>query len=228
MIIHQIFGLLGDTELPPLFKKCQAKVLDWCTKNNYEYKLWDVEDCEELIKKYPKYADMYFNVRYSIMRVDIIRFVILYHIGGCYIDLDIAPNISKLLEYGYDLAFNTNIKNKKSCIDMEIIQAKKSNPTLFLFLDYVIDQIKDKNKVKIYDTWKIRYVYQTTGPRSLTRFLRLNNNNIQYNLYHTNTAEDKPPNTAVGFDAGIIGDEDFFSYQSLSYKKKMDIINLSI
>ena len=96
MIIHQIFGLLGDTILPPLFIEQQAKVKEWCIINQYEYKLWGIDHCNELIEKYPIYKDFYNSVKYKIMKVDIIRWLILYDNGGCYLDMDIAPVIESV------------------------------------------------------------------------------------------------------------------------------------
>ena len=36
---------------------------------------------------------MYYSVRYTIMKVDIIRFIILHKYGGLYVDLDIIPKL---------------------------------------------------------------------------------------------------------------------------------------
>lgn len=206
MIVHQIFGLLGDTEMPELFKKSQIKVKKWCKSNKYTYKLWNEKTCENMMKKYPQYKKMYDNVRYKIMKVDIVRFVILYDRGGIYLDLDIVPKLKSLKNY--DLAFAA----REDFIEMEVIQSKKKEKVLLEYLDYVKIQIEEKSKKKIYKLWKLRYVYQTTGPLSLTRFLKTHKE-IEYGIYTMNAVKYGKMN--------IKGNEDFLSYPSLSYANKM-------
>ena len=116
---------------------------------------------------------MYYSVKYDIMKVDIIRFLILHKYGGLYADLDIFPKLKKLKDK--DLIISYKKGQKREHFEMEVVQSKKNNKFLLDFLDHVKKQIKEKNKVKIYDTWKARYVYQTTGPYSLHRFLKENN-----------------------------------------------------
>ena len=75
--VHQIFGLLGDTELPPLFRDNQIITKKWCEDNNYSYRLWDTKSCNQLVKTYyPEFYELYNSVRYPIMKVDIARFLI--------------------------------------------------------------------------------------------------------------------------------------------------------
>ena len=99
MIVHQIFGLLGDTELPELFKINQQKTINWCRDNQYSYRFWDNVSCNRLIKKYPEFIELYNSVKYPIMKVDIIRFIILHYYGGLYLDMDCIPNISELKDH---------------------------------------------------------------------------------------------------------------------------------
>ena len=95
---------------------------------------------------------------------------------------------------------------------MEVIQSKKKEKFLLEYLDYVKIQIEEKSKKKIYKIWKLRYVYQTTGPLSLTRFLKTHKD-IEYGIYTMNAVKYGKMN--------IKGNEDFLSYPSLSYANKM-------
>lgn len=208
--IHQIFGLMGDDELPPLFKKSQKAFKSFCKKNNYKYKLWNKKSCEKLVEKYKKYKKLYYSVKYDIMKVDIIRFLILHKYGGLYADLDIFPKLKKL-KIG-DLIIHYKKGKKREHFEMEVIQSKKNNQVLLDYLDYVKTQIKEKNKIKIYDTWKARYVYHTTGPHSLHRFLKINN--IHPDTYNIN--EPLTKNNSLN----LKGDEHFISYPSCSYLDK--------
>lgn len=206
MIIHQIFGLLDD-EMPELFVNCRKKVLDWCFKNNYDYILWDKNKCENLIDKYPEYKAFYQNVKYKIMQVDIIRFLILFEYGGVYLDLDITPNIDKLKPYQFAIAYKKGIKREH--FEIEVIQSYKNNKILLQFLDYAKQQVIDKDKVDIYKTWKCRYVYQTTGPYSFSRFVKINKLLIDKYIINEPTTKDNNLN--------LNGNEDFISHPSCSY-----------
>ena len=110
--------------MPELFINCQKKVINFCEKNNYEYYLWDKYKCDHLIRKYQEFYDLYNSVKYDIMRVDIIRFLILYEFGGLYIDLDCYPieNL-KLLECDFAVA-KTRLTYKP--YEMEILQSRKN------------------------------------------------------------------------------------------------------
>jgi len=210
MIVHQIFGLLGDTEMNDLFKKNSLKYQEFCKKNNYEYHLWNKQECEELLKDYEDYRDFYYSVKYDIMKVDIIRFLILHKYGGLYADLDTEPLINTLKSSTLIFAFKKGLKRKH--YELEIIQSIKGHPYLLQYLDHVKKQIEEKNKIKIYDSWKCRYVYQTSGPHSLNRFLK---NIDDVDNYIIN--EPLTKNNSLN----LTGEEDFISFPSCSYKNKM-------
>lgn len=211
MIIHQIFGIMGDTEMNDLFKKSHNAYKDFAERNGYQYILWDNDDCEELIKEYPDYIDLYNSVRFSIMKVDIIRFLILHKYGGLYADLDTLPKCKCLKSSSFIVANPQTNKNKN--YEMEIIQSIKGHPYLLEFLDYVKTQIKEKDKIEVYTKWKCRYVYQTTGPHSLSRFLKNRDDIDEYIINNPSYDGDRSMN--------IIGNEDFISHISCSYKDKM-------
>ena len=96
---------------------------------------------------------------------------------------------------------------------MEVIQSIKGHPYLLEFLDYVKTQIEEKDKIEVYDKWKCRYVYQTTGPHSLSRFLNSKDDVDTYIINNPSYDGDKSLN--------LIGNEDFISHISCSYKDKM-------
>jgi len=222
MIVHQIFGLLGDTELPELFKINQQKTINWCKDNQYSYRLWDKISCDRLIKKYPEFIELYNSVKYPIMKVDIIRFIILHYYGGLYLDMDCYPVINKLKDDRIFRVADTQNYNKKGPsgdalankpYEIEVIQSGPCNPILTDFIRYVKEQIKIKDKIKVYETWRCRYVYQTTGPLSFCRFCKLNN--IVPETYKINS-----PDWRGEQKNNISGDEDFISHISCSYMDK--------
>jgi len=230
LYIHQIYGLFED-DIPftnnKLFEESYLKYTFICHNNNkdknkkyeYEYKLWNKESCEELLKKYTQF-NYYYDVRFKVMKVDIMRFLILYEYGGIYSDMDIIPQI-----YNFDFVMDSDKENIFLCIyintryknyDIEIIATPfKNNKFLYEYLSYIPAQIEEKNNIEIYKSWKVRYIFQTTGPRSLIRFIDINkydNKIISMNTYFINENEKLDKNNLLKYDEII-----FYSYFSLSY-----------
>jgi mannosyltransferase OCH1-like enzyme len=56
--------------------------------SNCEVKIWSKADCENLILEYPQYEGIYRKAT-NIMKFDIIRYLIIYHSGGTYLDVDV-------------------------------------------------------------------------------------------------------------------------------------------
>tara|TARA_R110002050_G_scaffold11608_3_gene39015 strand:- start:3633 stop:4259 length:627 start_codon:yes stop_codon:yes gene_type:complete len=201
MIIHQIFyDFEGKNKpMPDLYKTLQEKVKKFSKKNNYTYKLWNLSMINSLINKYPKLKPLFNNVRYEIMKVDMLKFLILYDKGGLYLDLDIEPKLKKLKDF--DLAFAFSKK-----YNVDVIQSKKGNPLLLSYLDYVKEQISVKSKMDIYKMWKMRYVLHTTGPSSLNRWIK--KEKIKVGAYRVNNATTNPTKL------NLIGNEEFLDYPS--------------
>ena len=187
---------------------------------NYVYKLWGKRECEELIDKYPDFY-YYYDVKYKIMKVDIIRFLILYEYGGIYSDLDVIPNIKSIHFLSnkdashkiYCCKYNNKINN---LWDIEVMGVmEKNNKILYDYLLYIPSQITGKNNIKIYDTWVVRYVFQTSGPRCFNRFIK--KNKLENNLIELKTIlldKDIKINDELNCDINLYH---FISYHSLSY-----------
>mgnify|MGYP003635298435 FL=1 len=215
MIIHQIYGLFDDgKDMPVLFKTNKNLVIEWCKVNSYTYFFWDKKCCDRLINKYPEFKEMYYSVKYPVQKVDIIRFLILHYYGGLYMDLDVFPKKDLVLE-DYDFAVCNTQTNRNKKYEMEVLQSCVGNPILTEFLRYVKTQILEKDEIDIYDQWKCRYIYQTTGPMSLCRFLK----NKKYNElnYKVNTYNLNNPDYDGDMDLNLTGEEDFISQISCSY-----------
>ena len=83
-IIHQTWK---TREIPSDYTKW---VTSWQQLNpGWEYRLWTDEDNRNLIKEqYPEHLHMYDSFPKNIMRVDTIRYYLMYTYGGIYVDLD--------------------------------------------------------------------------------------------------------------------------------------------
>ena len=83
-IIHQTYK---TEDIPEHWKEGRQKCLD--LHPDYKYILWTDEMAYEFIKEeYPWFLDTFENYTYPIERADAIRYFILSHYGGVYIDLD--------------------------------------------------------------------------------------------------------------------------------------------
>jgi len=85
-IIHQT-GPKDTSKWHPLWFKCQES---W-KKNflQFEYKFWNDEQIDKLVEEcFPQYWKMYNEFPIHILKIDFVRFCIMYQYGGTYADLD--------------------------------------------------------------------------------------------------------------------------------------------
>lgn len=86
-IIHQIF-FLGEAAVPKNYHRYRQTVL----KNhpNWEHRFWNEAQCRKFMEEnYPWFVPVYDSYPHKIQRCDAIRYFILHHYGGFYIDMDI-------------------------------------------------------------------------------------------------------------------------------------------
>lgn len=201
-MIHQIYGIFNDgIELTniPIYKQNVDETQNFCKLHNYEYKLWNLEECEKLIKEdFSDYLQLWQDYRFPIQRADFIRYCILYKYGGLYIDCDIRPmkNLDAVFSEPFYFVHWDNDKNKKP---YNAIMGSVKNHNLFL---EIIKQCKEdfyeKCEIKTYETWKGRFVFQTTGHSMLERVMK--KQKINKNKYFHNVLYIK--NYDKGFDIG--------------------------
>ncbi|QDP51099.1 MAG: putative uncharacterized glycosyltransferase [Prokaryotic dsDNA virus sp.] len=174
--IHQIyFDLHGkDISEIPLFNESHSRI-----KNLYpdfEYKLWSEEECDELIKNnLPKEYDFYKSMRYDIQRIDYVRFVILYFLGGVYVDLDLIPirRINDILDrpfFSYSL--RGLIPNHNEFVQNDFMGSKKGFELWKVLIDNCQKNYKAKSDMEVYNVRKARFVLYTTGPRYMGKIMK--------------------------------------------------------
>ena len=173
--IHQVYGCFeDDVELHtiPIFKKQTDLTRKYCNDNDVEYKLWLSSDCRDLLQRYPQYIDLYNNFRHKIQRADFIRYLILYDEGGIYVDCDICPinSIDELLKN--DIFFVRWNNDKRELPYNAVLGSIEKHPVYDNILSHLIESYETKSKQEIYNTWKGRFVFQTTGHYMLNRVLK--------------------------------------------------------
>jgi hypothetical protein len=148
-----------------LVRSLSSCLLHTLTHSPAKYMLWtDAGSREFIAAHYPWFLNTFDNYRYPIQRADAIRYFVLYHYGGIYMDLDIGcrRSVDPLLVYPVILP-----KTIPVGISNDLMFAEKGHP----FFKLVIDNLSSFDYF-----WLINYptVMFSTGPMFLS---------IQYGLY---------------------------------------------
>jgi len=173
-IIHQVWE--GRSEpLPDFYKKLGET---WKEHHpDWKYEFWNGDKMEAFVKEnFPHLRDAYFNFKYNIQRWDVIRYLILYKMGGLYIDFDY-----ECLE-----SFDNYVTEEGKCyFSMEpedhcvnFFGYEAFNNALMAtcpnhnFFKKIIDHIFFESKYE-YTNNKVRDVHATTGPVMLTELYKI-------------------------------------------------------
>ncbi|KAL4076086.1 glycosyltransferase family 32 protein [Scleroderma citrinum] len=159
-ILHQTWK---SETLPPRWKGVSQACRDMMP--DYEYMLWtDASSREFIADHYPWFLDTFDNYKFTIQRADAIRYFVLHHYGGIYLDLDIGclRPLDPLLVYPVILP-----KTIPVGISNDLMFAQQGHP----FLAQTIH-----NLVTFDHDWVLNYptVMFSTGPMFLS---------MQYSLY---------------------------------------------
>lgn len=170
-IIHQIWSDIYR----PLPRNLEALGETW--KNchpEWKYMLWNEERMSQFItENFPEYLETYNAFPYNVQRWDAIRYLILYKMGGMYVDFD----------YECFECFDQLLDGKKCCFSREpdahimsppfdsqnyfnnaLIACEPQNP----FIGEVIQKVFSGNGCQFTEENKGMHVLFTTGPQMLT------------------------------------------------------------
>ncbi|KAI9822280.1 MAG: hypothetical protein M1832_003103 [Thelocarpon impressellum] len=153
-ILHQTYK---NASIPAHWREAQRSCIE--LHPDYEYRLWTDEASERFIAdEYPWFLDTFVNYPQPIQRADAIRYFVLAHYGGVYIDLDdgCMRRLDPLLSYPAWVrrTVPTGISN----------DAMGSVPQHPFFLR-VIESLQGYNR-----NWRVPYitVMYSTGPLFLS------------------------------------------------------------
>jgi mannosyltransferase OCH1-like enzyme len=179
--LHQIWYDFGKGKTPP--SKYQQYSEDWKRFHpNRKYILWNEQMGDALLKEhYPRYYNLYKNVQYPVMKVDLLRYCLMAIYGGIYADMDYQclRNIDEYLDQTTETVFFNEasislirpISSPINICNSLIISKISEENTLFwnALLESIEKQIKSHPHNRIYG-YNIYYVVTTTGPIFLSRF----------------------------------------------------------
>lgn len=97
-ILHQIF-LVPNQSSPSRMPSRWIQARQSCLRENnihkWTYTLWSNESIMDFLSNhYPAFIPTWTSYRFLVQRVDSIRYLLLYHFGGIYLDLDIGCRTS--------------------------------------------------------------------------------------------------------------------------------------
>lgn len=88
-IIHQIFFPVKTNELSEELAKARQSWID--RHKNYTHYLWNETSVLTFIRgNYPHLESRYKSYSYWVRRVNVARYLILFHYGGWYVDIDMT------------------------------------------------------------------------------------------------------------------------------------------
>ncbi|KAK2601633.1 hypothetical protein QQS21_004783 [Conoideocrella luteorostrata] len=182
-IIHQIFHNWHDVDnatMPDIWDEarhsCTSLHPDW------EYILWTTGPSREFIhKEYPWYLETYDGLSFPVQRVDALRYFLMRHYGGIYVDLDngCRTNLEPLLYFPTWLTYGGH-----GTLSNNILGAQPNHPFWNLVTESLIPY-----------SWKYPLPYLTisfaTGQWFLTEL---------WERYHAELADGQPPLTRIMMD----------------------------
>lgn len=164
-IIHQIWS----ATYRPLPKVFQTLGDTW--KRDYpdwEYILWDEFAMNAFVKEqYPQYWEVYTKFPYDIQRWDAIRYLILYQMGGMYVDFD-YESISSIepIVMGKTCCFSEDpVTHKGNYGEVEryfnnaMMLSVPNHPFMKKIMESVFLNAENRDDIHSFD-----YVLRTTGP----------------------------------------------------------------
>lgn len=152
-IIHQSYFGLESATLPEKWQESQQSIK--LHHADYQYILWDRHMARDfLVEHYPWFIETYDSYPHHMMRIDALRYFILHHYGGIYIDLDYGArtNLDGLLQYPAWLR-----KTTPTGVSNDLLGSAPRHP----FFEKLIESLQGH-----YRNWGFPYVtvMYSTGP----------------------------------------------------------------
>ena len=172
-IIHQT-APKDTTKWHPIWKMCQDSWKKNYVSDEYTYKFWDDNDIEEIIKiDFPMYYKLFLDFgKDVILKVDFVRYAILYKYGGIYADMDFFcyKNFYNLLENKICIvgsgAYNEIVQNS-------LMASPPNDPLWLTVLENCKNYFYEFKSLNPDTQITGQIVIDITGPRLLSRALDL-------------------------------------------------------
>ena len=163
MVLHQTWK---TREIPESFRQWA----DSWNNSGVSRRMWSDEDNRALVRDvFPELLNFYDELWHNILRVDLIRYVILFEHGGIYADLDVEllRPISQLLASASSASSSVSVilgleDDASGTIDISVLASVKGHPLWLRALRRAVLAVADEN---------IHDVLQITGNRMFTKLV---------------------------------------------------------
>ena len=183
-IVHQIW--MHTDPIPELQAICMAKNYAWCETHGYEHCFWQKDAQNGLVLKSltsgygpiglasittdARVMQMLMDEKlHPVMKSDIMRFLILYEIGGFYADLDLE--IISLKEDFLGIPYVCGIERPRMVICTAFIGSQPKHPANLAMVDFILSTYEKMAAADQYPK-DIGDVLNFTGPDSYTKILK--------------------------------------------------------
>ncbi|KPM43233.1 hypothetical protein AK830_g3351 [Neonectria ditissima] len=164
-IVHQTYS---NSQVPKKWQAASKSCKNVHEEGNWTHVLWTDQTARKFIEEsYPWFLKTYDGYPYEIQRVDAVRYFIIYHFGGFYLDLDIGclKPLTPLLPF--DAVFP---KTQPSGVSNDMMAAVKGHQ---FFKQLITELPRHSRRVGT----KYTTVMWTAGPvfvtQQLARYLRI-------------------------------------------------------
>ncbi|MGC8451958.1 MAG: glycosyltransferase family 32 protein [Cylindrospermopsis raciborskii] len=208
-IIHQIF-FLGAAAIPEKYKRYQQTVLQ--NHSHWEYQFWNEEKARQFMaENFSWFLPTFDAYPHDIQRRDAIRYFILYHYGGFYLDMDVESikPLDNLLEE-YELVLSKLIVFSNAVMgsiprhplwlmvfeELKKRQHNLDNKTMPLYIGYSTGPIMLNHCViagKFYEHSTVLvcpgYIFEPGAPMELNGKVFKSKRNLEtYTIHHMTTS----------------------------------------
>ena len=178
--IHQIFldvglGKLKDNKL--YMDTIKANQKNW--GHEYEFKIWNDDMVENLVKKFDDDIQNYWNnFPNRFYKVDFCRFLILYKEGGIYIDMDLLIKKDPAPIYNVNFLALWNIQDPHTGKVVGIGDRKVNNDVIHLidkndYMNFIVFSMKRSEDCKMPLHWKQRRFKYIVGNSCYHMFCKM-------------------------------------------------------
>ena len=184
--IHQIFGFWDNFESledNQCFCENSRSTSTFCSLNGWNYTLWSLDMANKFItEQYPEFQKLWDEFNYPILKCDFIRYLIIYHFGGIYLDLDVKiirdPNelfidkqfFSTWFDDPKKLPYNACMGSNSVKNTLFLVIARESQESWYLNIQKPVYHPYEKGTDK--KGWSGRFIFQTTGHYMVQRVLK--------------------------------------------------------
>lgn len=181
--IHQIW-YQGYDQIPIKFNQNIASIKKY--SKDWHYKCWDAKELyKQCIQYSPACAKLFNEYKHLHQKVDLARYVLLYNIGGMYVDIDCIALTSFNNIPGLDTkelivsetrtndfeSFLTTGSFKNKLLNNGIILATQYNKHIKYLIDKIIEFGNCRNFYNPLNWCKQLCIFRSTGPYMFTKII---------------------------------------------------------